>query len=416
MNLDTTVVLGVIFFMLYSSVLFLLVFLSKAKETKSDPTPKKMSLVSIVIPIYKGDKKELITRAVDSALALDYPETEVILSWNGPKNENYELCEQLEKKRNVKLFYTPKKGKAAGINNALAEVRGEYFSCLDADSFYHKNALKCMVGYLEQPNVAAATSAMKAHGSKSIIQKIQWVEYIFAIYLRKMMSFLNCLYVVPGPGSMYKTEIIRKIGGFDEENLTEDMEIAFRIQKEGYKIANSANAYVETDTPEKLADLVKQRVRWFVGFLDNVKKYKMFVLNPRYGSLGMYMIPASIVWIGVLFYTIGKFFYNVIDGMRFSIKTFLLTGFNLDIFLKHIIDSLYFQPTVMTWFVAVLFIIGVSAILISLWLSNEKVDLRKKYAHYAAFLLVYPFLMALFWASSLTYIAMRIITNTKMEW
>lgn len=416
MNIDTAVTLGVIFFMLYSAVFFFLIFFDRRKDIKKDPAPKKEPLISIVIPVYENDKKEMIEKAVISALAVDYPKKEIILSWNGPKNENFEVCREFEKKKLIKVLFTLKPGKAAGMNNALKSIKGEYFCCLDADSYFETDALNRMVGYMNNEIVASVTSAMKVDAPKTLVQKIQWVEYIFAIYLRKMMSYINCLYVIPGPGSMYRTEIIRKVGGFDENNLTEDMEIAFRLQKSGYKIANSSNAYVKTNAPPTLSSLIKQRVRWFVGFIDNVRKYKFFMLNPRYGSLGMYIIPTALLWIGVLFYTFVKLTFSVFRGIEYPVKTLLLTGLHLDVLWKQFLESIYFQPTFMTWFIVLFVAIGIAAIILSLWASNEKVDFRHKYIHYTSFMFIYTFLMIIFWFASFAYMIVRNRTKSKIRW
>jgi cellulose synthase/poly-beta-1,6-N-acetylglucosamine synthase-like glycosyltransferase len=248
------------------------------------------------------------------------------------------------------------------------------------------------------------------------VQRIQWVEYLFAIYLRKMMAFINCIYVVPGPGGMYKTEIIKTIGGFDEKNLTEDMEIAFRLQKKGYIIENSVNAFVDTIAPPTLIELIKQRIRWYTGFYDNIKQYRFFVLNPKHGSLGMYMLPMSIVWVGVLFYTMIKLFGNAINAVETPLRTILLTGFHFDILWKRFLESLYFQPTFMTWFATIFFVISIAIIIISVWTGGEKLDLKKKYANYLVYMVTYAFFVSVFWFASLAYIVVRNRTKERIRW
>jgi cellulose synthase/poly-beta-1,6-N-acetylglucosamine synthase-like glycosyltransferase len=215
---------------------------------------------------------------------------------------------------------------------------------------------------------------------------------------------------------MYKTKILKEIGGFDEDNLTEDMEIAFRLQKNGYVIENSSNAYVNTASPATLPGLIRQRIRWFVGFIDNIKNYKTFVLNPKYGSLGMYMLPMSVAWIGVLFYTMIKLFSSVINGIEYPLKTLFLTGFRLDLIIKRIMEEIYLQPTFMTWFILIFLALGIMIILISLWTSNEKVDFKNKYVHYVSFMFIYTFLLATFWFASLAYMVVRNRTKNKIKW
>ena len=75
------------------------------------------------------------------------------------------------------------------------------------------------------------------------------------------MSTLNCVHVTPGPFSLYKTKVLVELGGYDEKNLTEDLEIALRIQKHHYKITQLLDATVGTYAPTTLRTLYHQRKR-----------------------------------------------------------------------------------------------------------------------------------------------------------
>jgi cellulose synthase/poly-beta-1,6-N-acetylglucosamine synthase-like glycosyltransferase len=414
MDIGTIGMLALIYFMLYSSFFWLVVYFERKKELSKDPIPKRKPLVSIVIPIYKGNSRETIKKAVSSALSLTYPKKEVILAWNGPKTENYNFCKKLADGKNVRLVYTPKKGKAAGMNEALKHIKGKLFCCLDADSFFHKDALEHMVGYFEDKKIGAVTSSMKVFNPQTIIEKIQWVEYIFAIYLRKLSSLIDCLYVVPGPGSMYRTETIRKIGGFDENNLTEDMEIAFRLLDKGYKIKNSLNAFVDTIAPKTFIDLLKQRIRWYAGFYDNVKKYKHMLFNPKAGMLGIFMLPLSLVWIGIVIYSLVYLVQSIVSKTIFDIEIIKIIGFDFQTIWDMITHSFIFQPTYMTWFAVILTFIGLYTIFLGLKMSKEKPMIKHKYPHYISYLLVYSIFIGIFWASTLGYLLIRNRINHKL--
>ena len=39
------------------------------------------------------------------------------------------------------------------------------------------------------------------------------------------MGTINCVHVAPGPFSTYRKETIKNLGGFDEKNLVEDLEL-----------------------------------------------------------------------------------------------------------------------------------------------------------------------------------------------
>ena len=410
MSFSTIFLLCSIFFMLFSSVLWFILFLEKKEKMDQDPKPKRYPLVSIIIPAHNEEKT--IKKSIISCLALNYPKKEIIVVNDGSTDKTAEVCKPFVEKKLIRLINKPNGGKGSALNVGIKKAKGELVACLDADSFFRRDALKHMAGYFENPNVAAVTSSMKIKNPKTWVQKIQWVEYLFAIYLRKLMSYLNCLYVVPGPGSMYRKDVLLKLGGFDENNLTEDMEIAFRMQKNKYKIENSINAVVDTIGPASLRSLIKQRIRWYAGFCDNLKDYRDIIFNPKYTDLGMFMIPASLAWVGLLIY--GFFFMakNFINFISDPIRTYLLVGFDWDIFLKSIRESLHFEPNFLTAFSIILTAVGIAVLYYSIVTSKEKIDIRKNGISYALFMSLYSLLMAIFWGSALLFI----FTRKERKW
>jgi cellulose synthase/poly-beta-1,6-N-acetylglucosamine synthase-like glycosyltransferase len=141
---------------------------------------------------------------------------------------------------------------------------------LDADSFVAPDALREIIGYFDDPKVAAVTAAMSVYDPQTWLEKIQHVDYIHGITMRHVISSLNGLYVTPGPFSFYRRAIILELGGFQKGHSTEDLEMALRIQRAGYLIENAPRARVYTKTPRTIAGLIKQRTRWTTGFLRNV--------------------------------------------------------------------------------------------------------------------------------------------------
>lgn len=415
MNLEAIGMFALFYFMIYCSIFWILIYYDKRKTIKDDPKPTKFPLISIIIPVYHGNTIKEIKKSVVSALSVEYPKKEIVLCWNGLENDEVlELCKDYAKKKLVKLMQTPKQGKAAAINHALEKIKGEYFCCLDGDSFFKRDALQNMVGYLDDPTVGAVTSSMKVYKAKTIIQQIQWVEYIFAIYLRRLMSIINALYVVPGPGGMYRTSVVKEIGGFDENILTEDMEISFRIQAAGYKIKNGINAYVDTIVPATFWELALQRVRWYAGFCDTLKKHRSFMFNPKYGTLGMFVLPTSLLWVGILFITLGLTFGYIATWLAPLVKYFMVVGFDLDIFFKTLLKSISFEPTYITIFSLVFLIISMLVIYLGLKLSTEKADLPRKFPNYFGYMAVYTIMFGLFWMFTVAYLVIRKRKNYEL--
>jgi cellulose synthase/poly-beta-1,6-N-acetylglucosamine synthase-like glycosyltransferase len=382
---------------LYCSILWFTVFFKNRKKMLKNPKPKRFPSITFLVPAYNEERN--IERCLRSILNLNYPKDKlkVIVIDDGSTDNTAKIVRKFKK---VKLIRQKNSGKASAINNGLRHVKTELVACMDADSFPDKDYLLKMVGRMEKKSVAAVTPAMKVSKTRSIIQKIQWVEYLWAIFLRKIFSIFDCQYVTPGPGSVYKKEVLEKIGDFDEKNLTEDMEIAFRIVNNGYRIDNSMDAYVYTDAERSFKELYRQRLRWYRGYIQNTIKYSHMIANPKYGNLGFFILPINFVWMFIvgflLFSLIFRLFWDAFQSfINWSYVNFALMPLKIkiDIFL---IDFY-------TYFGILFLIISLAYIWLSVIYSGEKLDVKRKFKFYVSYILLYPFLISIFWIISIIY-------------
>jgi len=247
---------------------------------------------SVIIPAYNEERA--IAKTIGSVLNLDYPKEklEIIIIDDGSCDKTADIVENFKKRdKRIKLIRQDNAGKGSALNNGLRSSNGEIFICLDADSCVKPNALKLMVQCFSDENVACVLPTMKTEEPRTFIQKIQWCEYLFNFLYKKVLGELDCVHVTPGPFSVYKKNVLVELGGFDEGNLTEDLEIALRLQKHHYKIVQRLDAEVVTATPDSLKGFFKQRNRWYKGTMFNVLKYKNMLFNKEYGDFGLLQFP-----------------------------------------------------------------------------------------------------------------------------
>jgi cellulose synthase/poly-beta-1,6-N-acetylglucosamine synthase-like glycosyltransferase len=402
-NMITWIMLGAYYFMLYCSVFWLLVYMKNRDTLFKDPVPKKYSGVSILIPAF--NEEEHIEKCLKYCFAAKYPKKEIIVINDGSTDATADICRKYEKEGKIRLINKKENtGKGASLNVGFKQAKYPFIMGLDADSFLNPNAIKAQVGYFDDESVGAVTSSMKVYSDKKILQKIQSIEYYFAIFLRKLMTSLNCLYVIPGPGSMYRKKVLEELGGFDEYNLTEDLEIAFRIQKKGYKIANSLNATVLTMAPDNVKKLFTQRRRWYVGYLKNQKRYSEFLFNKKYGDLGVFLLPSNFVWLSLMTVIFGTIFYSNIQSFVLNLLKVLSIDFDIPVILTSGFNPLgSIAPNTIMIFAIIFTSMSIIAIYLSVKLSKEKIDLEKKFLSYTTFLIVYPFMMVFFWISAIFF-------------
>lgn len=302
---------------IYVAVFITLLYLKNLGEIERQAVKKCawQPKVSVLIPAF--NEEEYIADCVKSVLSLDYPSEkfEVIVLDDGSTDKTFDVAKRFEKNaRGVSVSVVRKKnsGKADSINQGLRIASGEVIATLDADSYVSPYSLQRMLVHFDSPDVAAVASAVKIRQAHSLVEEVQRIEYLYALFSRKIVNFINSVQVTPGPFSMFRKEVLVAVGGFDTKSLVEDQEIALRLQKAGYKVNSSIDSDVYTEIPHGFFDLMKQRTRWQRGGFWNSVKY-LSMMRPKYGDLGVLVLPFGLfgyfmLVIGVLMFTYGLLF------------------------------------------------------------------------------------------------------------
>ncbi len=300
---------------------------------------KKYPTVSIIVPCW--NEENTVSKTIHSLLSLDYPKDKlkIMIVDDGSTDKTWENVQKFKNNPQIELYTKENGGKFTALNYGISKLDSDLVGCLDADSYVHKDALLNIVAYFQDKETMAVAPSIKLWEPKSPLQLLQKVEYGFGIFTRKMFHFLQAIYITPGPFSIFRREVFEKLGGYKHAHNTEDIELALRMQKNGYKIKHAHNAFVYTVPPRTLKTLLKQRIRWSHGFIKNAADYKDMFFSRKYGNVGMLILPmAAISVVSVLFvsvttvFNILKSFWNQIEVIRVVGFNFEWSGFNFDWF------------------------------------------------------------------------------------
>lgn len=405
------------FLLLFFSIFWLLVLFSPEQDQKKKKL-EKFSLFSVIVPAY--NEEDSITATLQSLADLDYPKDkmEVIVVNDGSKDRTKAMVEQFiaqHPSHKIIQIDQENRGKGNAMNQGLAIAKGEYFACLDADSFVSSNALQVMLPLFDQKNIAAVCPMIKVKNPKTVLEKVQWYEYILNMFHRFLNAKLNCLHVTPGPFSVYRTDVIRKIGGFDEQTITEDLEIAVRLQKHNYRILHTFDVIVETIAPSSWRALFRQRVRWYKGATDNTFRYKEMVFNKKYGDFGMMRMP-TIVLSGILAIVLAGTFLQAIAKKAYF-TFFYLKDINFDFLtlVKHfsINPDLLALPFSRLFVAFTLMALSFFVMIYSYRIIKEKITNHgRTLISLITYLLVYGFFLTAVWI----YIGFMFVGKRKNFW
>ncbi len=309
----TIIYLVMFFFGIFFVNIFLVLHFQNKKRLYDYPKPKSFPTISFLVPAY--NEEDSIRNTVEALLKTEYPKSkkEIIIINDGSKDRTKEIAQELEKKHpEVKLLDKKNSGKADSLNQAIKIAKGELIAVTDADSYPKPDSLQKMIGYFEDKQVGAVTSRVLVKNPANWLSRFQIMDYSIIAWTRKLLDFVDSVYVTNGPLSIYRKSIVLEAGGFDPSNLTEDIEITWNILSRGYKTKMSYSAIVYTTVPKKLKVWISQRVRWNLGGLQTLYKYREFVFQNPGNLFGYFVIPyvaLSFILALVGFFLLARFFW-----------------------------------------------------------------------------------------------------------
>ena len=394
----------------------MLVLFSKEEESEDGDVGEPH--FTAIVPAYNEAKS--IEGTLMSLLNMEYPheKTQIIVVNDGSTDATQEIVESViaaNPNRDITLINQQNQGKGCAMNVGLEGARGEYFACLDADSFVHADALKKMLPLFADDKVASVCPLLKVKKPDTMIQKVQWTEYVINMFYRFLNAKLNCIHVTPGPFSVYRTAVIKDLGGYDEKTITEDLEIAIRLQKHQYKILQTFDAIVETVSPDNWKALFKQRVRWYKGSVDNTIQYKELMFNKKYGDFGMVRMP-TIIASGVIAIIVALALFQSL-GVKVWHSFLALKDVNFDIWT--LLQNYTWNVNWLNWpffkitIAATLIGLSLFVMYMSFKLVKEKItNYGRTWISVSTYLLIYSLFLTTVWM----YIAYLFVNKKKNSW
>ena len=195
-------------------------------------------------------------------------------------------------------------GKARALNAAIQRVDTDVVLTVDADTLIEEHAIAAMrAHFASDPALVAATGVLTpVCGMGAQARFFEWFqryEYIRNFISRYAWMKLNSLLLISGAFAAFRREALIAVGGFDPVCLVEDYELIHRLHRHsvdhslGWHVAVIGEAQARTDAPQTLPTFLRQRRRWFAGFLQTQRWNRDMTGNARFGWLGTAMMPVK---------------------------------------------------------------------------------------------------------------------------
>lgn len=296
--------------------------------------------ITFIVPAYNESKD--IVHTVKNMLSLSYRYKRIIIVNDGSTDTTFELiktnfslkpvppsCPGKLVTSEIKSYYASDDypellvidkvngGKADALNAGINVCTTQNLVCADADTLVDDEALNRLIRpFLLHPDTVAAHASIgnvngctvsdnrivKYNFPKKILLGCQVIEFMKGFLVERLgLSWTKGALVIPGNFGMFKLDTLLEIGGYDKSSIIEDTEIITRLhmymleRNREYQITYLPDIVAWTEAPETIKTLGRQRLRWYKGTTQNIWQYRFMWFNPRYGSIGLFVIPVTVL-------------------------------------------------------------------------------------------------------------------------
>ncbi len=243
-------------------------------QTGSLIPDEKLPVYTILVPLFREQK--IVGQLIENLLALDYPEDrlDIKLIFEQEDEETLRAARACASCAHFEFVIVPKASpqtKPKALNYALASARGDYVVVYDAEDRPQKDQLRKAVAAFRAGD--ADLACLQAGLNHYNIDE-NWLARQFTIEYTSLfdgllpaLQRLGLPIPLGGTSNHFRTELLRKIGGWDAFNVTEDADLGIRLVRFGYRCEMLPSTTYE-EACCRPRDWVRQRTRWLKGWLQ----------------------------------------------------------------------------------------------------------------------------------------------------
>jgi cellulose synthase/poly-beta-1,6-N-acetylglucosamine synthase-like glycosyltransferase len=231
---------------------------------------------TVLIPAYR--EPEVINHLVANIGRLEYPQEklEVLVLVEADDDETINAISAEPVGGNFELVFVPPaepRTKPKALNFGLTLARGDLVAVFDVedepDSLQLRRAAVAM-GRMG-PEVGCVQAKLSYNNpDQNLITKWFTIEYaMWFIFFLPGLASLNAPIPLGGTSNHFRRSVLRKLGGWDPFNVTEDADLGIRMYREGYRVRVLESTTLE-EANSDFVNWVKQRSRWYKGYLQTL--------------------------------------------------------------------------------------------------------------------------------------------------
>ena len=176
---------------------------------------------------------------------------------------------------------TGSKGRA--LNCGADKVRTELTMTVDADTVLAPDAVERVLHAFDDPAVGAACGFVIPRHVSTIWERGRYIEYLLAFtFYKGIQDLAGKILVASGCFCVYRTSVLRELGGWSARTVSEDLDLTWRFEHAGYRISFVPEAVCFAIDPHNFTLMRRQLRRWTHGFVQAVRAYRGQLLGVPY--------------------------------------------------------------------------------------------------------------------------------------
>ncbi|AKD05147.1 cellulose synthase family protein [Pontibacter korlensis] len=280
--------LSMLFILLYSLAQAHLLYrfrLFLRQKRPTLPAPKVWPLVTVQLPVY--NEKYVVERLIDAVAALDYPADKLeIQLLDDSDDETTALIQQkVQQYLHLNLQHIQRQDrsgfKAGALKYGLELAKGEFIAIFDADFVPDPLFLKKTIPYFADAKLGMVQTRW-AHLNKeySVLTRLQALAldahfFVEQVGRNSQQAFIN----FNGTGGVWRKTTILDAGNWQDDTLTEDLDLSYRAQLKGWQFLYLPEVESRAELPPVMSALKSQQFRWTKGGAESAVKHLGTVLR-----------------------------------------------------------------------------------------------------------------------------------------
>lgn len=208
--------------------------------------------ISVILPVY--NRKNKITKAIESVLKQTFKDFELILIDDGSTDSTEKnIFPFLKKYSQVKYLRHSNRGTALSLNAGIKISEGKYITFLDSDDEYKKEHLKIRFDFFE-----ANKKADLIHSNCTLIGNEEDMYVPDARNTKKLIHLNDCII---GATFFGKREVFEELNGF-KNIYSYDFEYYNRVRKKFNVIKLDSPTYIYyRDSKDSVLTSMKKKIK-----------------------------------------------------------------------------------------------------------------------------------------------------------